>query len=96
MQNIPIVSDYYSIKGILLHPEAQITILQLKMAMEKGLLPSGINVNDPTYSSNQQLVHICRTLLSEIEKKSRLQMDLQQAYRGGRVSKLYKINLVHL
>ena len=56
------------------------------MAMEKGLLPSGINVNDPTYSSNQQLIHICRTLLSEIEKKSRLQMDLQQAYRGGRVS----------
>ena len=66
------------------------------MAMEKGLLPSGINVNDPTYSSNQQLVHICRTLLSEIEKKSRLQMDLQQAYRGGRVSKLYKVNLVHV
>ena len=54
------------------------------MAMEKGLLPSGINVNDPTYSSNQQLIHICRTLLSEIEKKSRLQMDLQQAYRGVR------------
>lgn len=56
----------------------------LKMAIDKGLMPSSINVNDPTYSSNQQLVHVCRSLLPEIEKKNRIQMELQQAYRGSR------------